>query len=140
MIDYDKLRKSLKHLEQQFDNYKIARERLELTDIDREAIAESVIHRFETCFDSLWKDLKRYLIEELGLADVPNSPKPILKVAGQNDLFASSVEQWLKYADARTNTAHDYSGDKAAETLLIVGDFVDDAIGLYQTMTGTTWE
>ena len=110
------------------------------SDIDREAIAESVIHRFETCYDTLWKDLKRYLIEEIGLADAPNSPKPLLKLAGQNDLFASSVEQWLKYADARTSTAHDYSGEKAEETLAVVGDFIDDAIGLYQTMTGTTWE
>ena len=140
MIDYDKLQKSLKHLELQFANHKRAQGRPELTDIDREAIAESVIQRFETCYDTLWKDLKRYLIEEIGLADIPNSPKPLLKLAGQNDLFASPVEQWLKYADARTSTAHDYSGDKAAEALLIVGDFIDDAIGLYQTMTGTTWE
>jgi nucleotidyltransferase substrate binding protein (TIGR01987 family) len=140
MIDYDKLQKSLKHLELQYANHKLAQDRPELADIDREAIAESVIQRFETSYDTLWKDLKRYLIEELGLADVPNSPKPILKLAGENDLFASPVEQWLKYADARTSTAHDYSGEKAAEVLLIVGDFIDDAIGLYQTMTGTTWE
>lgn len=140
MIDYDKLNKSLKHLELQYANYEHANARPELTDIDREAIAESVIQRFETCYDTLWKDLKRYLIEEIGIADVPNSPKPVLKLAGENDLFASSVEQWLQYADARTRTAHDYSGDKAAETLLIVGDFIDDAIGLYQTMSGTTWE
>lgn len=140
MIDYDKFQKSLKHLELQYANHKLARDRPELADIDREAIAESVIQRFETCYDTLWKDLKRYLIEEFGLADVPNSPKPILKLAGENDLFASAVEQWLKYADARTSTAHDYSGEKAAEVLLIVGDFIDDAIGLYQTMTGTTWE
>ena len=140
MIDYDKLKKSLKHLELQFDNYKLAQDRPELTDIDREAIAESVIQRFETCYDTLWKDLKRYLIEDIGLADVPDSPKKILRLADQNDLFAATVEQWLKYADARTSTAHDYSGEKAAEVLLIVGDFIDDAIGLYQTMTGTTWE
>jgi nucleotidyltransferase substrate binding protein (TIGR01987 family) len=140
MIDYDKLQKSLKHLEQQFENYQRAQERTELIEIDREAIAESVIHRFETCFDTLWKDLRRYLTEEIGLADVPNSPKPVLKLAGQNNLFAASVEQWLKYTDARNSSAHDYSGDKAAETLLLVGDFIEDAIGLYQTMTETTWE
>jgi len=140
MIDYDKLQKSLKHLEQQFANYQLAQDRPELTELDREAIAESVIQRFETCYDTLWKDLKRYLIEDSGLADVPDSPKKILKLAGQNELFASPVEQWLKYADARTSTAHDYSGEKAAEALLIVGDFIDDAIGLYQTMSGTTWE
>ena len=140
MIDYDKLQKALKHLELQYANHKQAQSRTELTEIDREAIAESVIQRFETCYDTLWKDLKRYLIEEIGLADVPNSPKPLLKLAGQNDLFASSVEQWLKYAEARTNTAHDYSGEKAQEALTLMGDFIDDAIGLYQTMTGTTWE
>jgi nucleotidyltransferase substrate binding protein (TIGR01987 family) len=140
MIDYEKLQKALKHLELQFANYQMAQDRPELNEIDREAIAESVIQRFETCYDTLWKDLKRYLIEEIGLADVPNSPKPLLKLAGQNELFASTVEKWLEYADARTATAHDYSGEKAAETLLIVGDFIDDAIGLYQTMTKTTWE
>jgi nucleotidyltransferase substrate binding protein (TIGR01987 family) len=140
MIDYEKLQKSLKHLELQFANYKLSQDRPELTELDREGIAESVIQRFETCYDTLWKDLKRYLIEDIGLADVPNSPKPIIKLAGQNDLFAAPVEQWLKYADARTDTAHDYSGEKAAETLLVVGDFIDDAIGLYQTMSGTTWE
>jgi nucleotidyltransferase substrate binding protein (TIGR01987 family) len=140
MIDYDKLRKSLKHLELQFENFKSAQSRPELTEIDREAIAESVIQRFETCYDTLWKVLKRYLSEETGLADTPNSPKPILKLAGQNDLLPSPVEQWLKYADARTNTAHDYSGDKAEECLAIMADFIDDAIGLYQTMSGQTWE
>lgn len=139
MIDYEKLQKALKHLELQFANYQHTQERPELTEIDREAIAESVIQRFETGYDSLWKDLKRYLIEELGLADVPNSPKPILKLAGENDLLPASVGRWLAYADARTRTAHDYSGEKAAETLLIVGDFIQDAICLYQTMTGKSW-
>lgn len=140
VIDYDKLQKSLKHLELQFQNYRVAQDRPELTDLDREAIAESVIQRFETCYDTLWKDLHRYLIEEVGLGDVPNSPKPILKLAGQQKLLAASVEQWLRYADARTATAHDYSGDKAEATLALAEDFIDDAIGLYQTMTGTTWE
>jgi nucleotidyltransferase substrate binding protein (TIGR01987 family) len=140
MIDYDKLQKSLKHLQLQFENFKNAQSRAELTEIDREAIAESVIQRFETCYDTLWKVLKRYLSEEIGLADTPNSPKPILKLAGQNDLLPSTVEQWLKYADARTNTAHDYSGEKAEECLAIMADFIDDAIGLYQTMSGQTWE
>lgn len=143
MIDYDKLQKALKHLELQYANHQQAQSRPELTDIDREAIAESVIQRFETCYDTLWKDLKRYLIEEIGLPDVPNSPKPLWKLAGQNNLLAERVEQWLIYADARTSTAHDYNGEKAEEAeevLALMGDFIADAIGLYQTMTGTTWE
>ncbi|VFM96672.1 MAG: nucleotidyltransferase substrate binding protein, HI0074 family [Candidatus Kentron sp. G] len=137
MIDYDKLEKSLRHLETQFINHQRARKRPELTELDREAIAESVIQRFETCYDSLWKVLKRYLAEILGLPEVPNSPKPIIRLAGQNDLLPSPVEQWLKYADARIGTSHDYSGKKALDTLAVIEAFIADAIALYQSMTGT---
>ena len=140
MIDFEKLQKSLKHLETQHVNYLGMENRHSLTDLDREAIAESVIQRFETCYDTLWKDLKRYLIEEMGLAEVPNSPKPILKLAGQNSLLPSLVEKWLKYADARTGTAHDYSGEKAEEALQLIGDFLQDASNLYQTISGKSWK
>lgn len=140
MIDYDKFKKALKHLELQFENYKKSGDRENLTELDSEALAESVIHRFETCYDCLWKILKRYLIEELGIPEVPNSPKPILRLGFEDKLFSSTLEQWLQYADARLDTSHDYSGEKAEECLKLMGDFIDDAIGLYQTMTGETWE
>jgi len=140
LIDYSKLQKSLKHLEVQFDNWQRAKDRPELTELDREAIGESVIQRFETCYDTLWKTLKRYLTEEVGLADTPNSPKPVLKLADQNDLLSGSVEQWLLYADARTSTAHDYSGEKAEECLALMNDFINDAINLAQTMIGQPWK
>ena len=107
--------------------------------------------------------MKRYLIEELGLAHAPNSPKPVFKLAYENDLFNTPLEQWLRYAEARGNTAHDYSlfrnhsplegesarqgrspqasrwGDKQQACLDIMGDFIDDAIGLYQTMSEKAW-
>lgn len=136
MIDYSKLKKSLKHLETQYENHIASQYRSELSDLDK----ESTIQRFETGYDTLWKTLKRYLIEELGIPEVPNSPKPILRLAFDNQLFASPMEQWLRYADARIDTAHDYDGDKAAQCLALMKDFIDDAIGLYQTMTGSTWE
>ena len=72
-MDFDKFQKSLKHLELQYQNYQNLEERSELDTLDQEAIKESVIQRFETCYDTLWKHLKRYLTEELGLAEVPNS-------------------------------------------------------------------
>ena len=50
------------------------------------------------------------------------------------------LEEWFGYADARTGSAHDYSGEKAQACLDIMGTFIDDAIGLYQTMSGETWE
>ena len=59
MIDYDKFQLSLKRLEEQHDNYQ--QHDPSLSDLNREAIAESVIQRFETCYDCLWKVLKRIL-------------------------------------------------------------------------------
>ena len=66
--------------------------------------------------------------------------KPVSGQGAENLLLASPIEQWLKYADARIGTAHDYDGDKAALCLALMGDFIGDAIGLYQTMSGTRWE
>ena len=138
MIDYGKFRLSLKRLEQQNENYR--RENPALSDLDREGIAESVIQRFETCYDCLWKVLKRYLTEALGIAETPNSPKPVLRLANENDLFAAPLEPWLRYADARIDTSHDYDGEKAKACRALVPNFIDDAIGLYQTMSGAAWE
>ena len=88
----------------------------------------------------MWKVLKRYLLEGLGIPEVPNSPKPIFRMANENNLFVSSLEQWLRYANARIETSDDYSGEKSEDALLLMSDFIDDAIRLYQTMSGNTWE
>lgn len=138
MIDYSKLRLSLKRLEEQHENH--LRQDSSLPVLIREGIAESVIQRFKTCYDCLWKVLKRYLNEELGIAEPPNSPKPIIRLAYENNLFASPLEQWLRYAEVRIGTSHDYDGEKAQACLELMPNFVDDAIGLYQTMTGAAWE
>ena len=138
MIDYSKLRLSLKRLEEQNRNYRQGNPLL--SDLDREGIAESVIQRFETCYDCLWKVLKRFHIEALGIADPPNSPKPVFRLAHENDLLAVPLAQWFRYADARIATSHDYDGAKAQACLALVPDFIDDAIGLYQTMSGAPWE
>lgn len=140
MIDYSKFQKSLKHLEEQYNNYLTLDEKDYLSKIDKEAIAESVIQRFETCYDTLWKVLKRYLNEELGLPEVPNSPWPLFQISAENKLFTSDVLQWKKYVDARISTSHDYSGEKAQKALELMGDFIGDAIDLYITMTNGTWE
>ncbi|MBF0626617.1 MAG: nucleotidyltransferase substrate binding protein [Magnetococcales bacterium] len=140
MMDDPKLKKALKHLEVQFFNHQRALQRSELSELDREAIAESVIQRFEISYDTLWKSLRRHLIDVLGLPEVPGSPKPILKLAGQQGLLPSPVEQWLKYAEARIGTTHDCSGEKAVEALSLAGAFIADAIDLYHTLTGNSWQ
>jgi nucleotidyltransferase substrate binding protein (TIGR01987 family) len=138
MIDYEKFEKSLKNLEVQLKNYTGARNRPELSGIDREAIAESVIQRFEICYDCLWKVLKRCLKENFGISDLPNSPKPLFRIAFENQLFPA-IEQWLIYADARINTSHDYSEVKAGATIDTAFMFVQDVKALYQKLTGKQW-
>ena len=70
----------------------------------------------------------------------PTVPRPILQLADSNNLLSSPYSQWKQYIAARVDTTHDYSEEKAKKALGIVGNFIDDAIGLYQTMTGETWE
>ena len=138
MIDYEKFQQSLKRLEEQQENYRTLD--ASLSQLTKEGIAESVVRRFKVCYDCLWKVLKRYLIEGLGIVDLPNSPKPVFKMAFENGMFAAPLEDWLNYADQRIDMTHDYSGEKANACLEITGDFIDDAIGLYQTMTEETWD
>ena len=138
MIDYSKFRLSLARLQDQYANYRELNP--SLPEVTREAVAESVIHRFETCYDCMWKALKRHLVEALGIPDVPNSPKPILRSAFENDLLDSPLERWLGYAGHRVGTSHDYSLTKAEDCLAIVGDFIADADALYEALTGEPWD
>ncbi len=137
MIDYSKYRSSLKRLEEQNGHRQGNPAR---SDLDREGIAESVIQRFKTCYDCLWKVLKRHLIEDLGVADPPNSPKPIFRLAHENHVLPSPLAQWLRYADARIDTSHDYDGEKAQACLALAPAFIDDAVRLYQTLSGAPWK
>lgn len=137
MIDYSKLQKALKHLELQFANLQTLD--CSQPQLIREAVAESVIQRFETCYDCLWKVLKRFLIEELGLPETPNSPKPVFRTAFENDLLKNGVENWLNYAEARIGTSYDYSGEKALAAIKIMPSFIENAISLYRIMSKEEW-
>ncbi len=137
MVDFGKLRSSLRRLEEQYANHR--NENAALSDLDREAIAESVIQRFKTCHDCLWKVLKSYLMENLGIADAPNSPKPVFRIAHERLRLEAPIEQWLRYPDARTGTAHDHDGEQAKACLALVPDFIRDAIDIYETMSDSPW-
>ncbi|MDR1327514.1 MAG: nucleotidyltransferase substrate binding protein [Heliobacteriaceae bacterium] len=135
MIDYGNFKKALKHLELQFQNYQNP-DNMSLPVITQEAVKESVIQRFETCCDCMWKVLKRYLKEDLGIPDVPESPKPVFRLAFVNNLLSSDMDFWLQYIDVRNGTAHDYSGEKAETALSLMSNFISDARRLYETMSG----
>ena len=137
-IDYSKFRLSLRRLEEQHANYR--RTDVQRPELDQEGVAESVIQRFETCYDCLWKVLRRYLIDRIGIPEVPNGPNPVFRLAHQNGLLGSPIDHWFAYAQKRIDTAHDYDGEKAKGCLEAVPDFIGDAKDLYQTMSGDAWQ
>ncbi len=136
-IDYGKFKKALKLLEEQ--NNRLNSEVGSMEEWVIDAVKESTIQRFETCWDCLWKVLKRYLEIEIGLAEVPNGPNPILRLANENSVLTSSIEDWLMYARVRVGTSHDYSGVKATDALKCMSSFIDDAVKLYEKMSGESW-
>lgn len=125
MIDYSKLKLAIQHLNAQWENYATCDSRPELSPLDRDAIRESVIQRFEVAYDVLWKAIKRYLMFTLGLPEIPNSPKPILRLAHENGILSADISFWLKVADARVATSHDYSSTKADACIELLPTFLD---------------
>ena len=137
-IDYSNFSTSLKNLETQHEH--LLNLPSSFPAYVHEGMTESVIQRFEICYDALWKVLRRYLIESLGLAEVPSSPLPLLRIADANQLLAAGGEQWELYVETRISTTHDYDGEKAAEAVALMPEFISDAIGLHTAMTGEPWE
>ena len=65
-----------------------------------------------------------YAREKSGLPAMPNSPMPIFRITHENGLIDQGMhERLVNYNKARGNSAHDYSMEKAEETLNKVGDF-----------------
>ena len=137
-IDYGNFKASLRNLQAQYEH------RLNLPaeypDYVREGMTESVIQRFEVCYDSLWKALRRHLIEEIGVPDVPNGPRPVFRAAGQAGLLPAAPDQWETYVEARIDTTHDYSALKVEQAIAVMPDFIRDAAALYTALTGELWE
>lgn len=139
VIDYGVFRKTLRNLEAQHHNLMNHSESLPAW--LQEAAVESVIQRFELCYDALWKVLRRHLIYVLGNPQVPNSPRPVFRIAGNSGLLAANGDRWQTYVDTRVNTTHRYDEEKALQAVsTIVPQFISDAIDLYTTMTQELWE
>lgn len=82
MIGYIRLRDSIDSLDAQFENFKTLDS--SQPQLIQEAVFESVVRRFNVCFDCLWRNLRIYLIKEMGLPEVEDNPKPVLRIANEN--------------------------------------------------------
>ena len=133
--NYNKFKESLARLQERYNDYL---KHQELEAFLSESIKESCIQRFEICFDTSWKHLRKYLIDEMGLVDIPASPNPVFRKADANKLI-SDAELWIDFNKKRGDTVHDYCGDKADETFAIIPAFITEAIGLYEVISGEEW-
>ena len=126
-------------MKEKYTDYEEMDTRSELRESDKDSIRESLIQRFEVCFDTLWKYINRHLEEEQLLVKVPNSPKPLFRFAHESGLIDNEIlERLFDYAQARVDTSHDYSLEKAENTLGKISGFIEDASEIYQTMI--SWE
>ncbi|MCY4524888.1 MAG: nucleotidyltransferase substrate binding protein [Halobacteriovoraceae bacterium] len=132
MIKYDNFKKALGRLKEQNNLYK--QEDVEKPHRYTDSAKESLVQRFETCYDCLWKTLQKYLKEELGISEEFGKAPIVFRAAIKNN-FLSSRWPWKKYNKARIGTAHDYDASKAQEVIDLVDEFIKDAIELYQKMS-----
>jgi nucleotidyltransferase substrate binding protein (TIGR01987 family) len=103
--------------------------------LERQAVQDSLIKRFEYTLEVAWKTCKRHLEEEGFSEAATGSPKSIMRLAAQRNLIADP-ERWFGYLRFRQDTSHDYSSDKAEAVLDVTEDFYLDVTKLYQGMTG----
>lgn len=133
--DYEKLKMSLDNLQEQYAVYATIDD-LNLPAVIQKSVRNSVIKCFEVCYDTLWKHLKKFMLEEENLVDVPNSPQGIFRRAHESGVIDQETEKRLiDYNKIRALVAHDYRMEKAGKALGIMGDFIQDAGELYERLT-----
>ncbi len=136
-MDFKQLKMAVCRFEEMLNAYKD--DTADRTELEKDAIQDSLVKRFEYTLEISWKSCKRYLREEGFVEAATGSPKSIMRLAGEAGILRS-VGNWIGYIDARQSTSHDYSEEKADQVLAAVDDFYDDVIGLYQTLSGEIWE
>ena len=135
-MDYEKLEKALMRLREKYSDYQEMHERPELRESDKDSIKESLVKRFEICYGTLWKHLKKHMEQVENLPSVPNSPPRIFRTAHESAFIdAGMQERLIQYNELRSHSAHDCNMEKADRLLEKTGDFIQDASDIYQAMT-----
>ena len=132
--NYEKLEKSLARLKEQYEFFKSNEQTL--SGNIKEAVKESTIKRFDICYDTLLKHLRKFMKEQLGMSEVKDSPIDIFRKAKNAGIINEDMQKQLHhYKEIRNNSAHDYSEKEAQKTIGIIEDFIADVSEIYQKMT-----
>ena len=132
---YTQLKRVLSRLNEMLRKYKYS-DGYEPLIVD--ALREATVRRFFCSLEVAWKTCKRHLSEQGFLEASTGSPKSIMRLAFSNGLI-SDATPWIRYIDARQNTAHDYSEEQLDAVIEVVASFFTDAVALYEKMSGEKW-
>lgn len=89
---------------------------------------DSLIQRFEFCYELAWKTLEEYLIYQ-GLSG-EHTPRRVLKVAYQHQIIEEK-DCWVAMISDRNMSSHEYSEEKMiALSQRIVDDYVGELVWL----------
>ncbi len=95
-------------------------------------VRDCCIQRFEYSYELSYKMLKRYL-EQTSIAPVEidyMSMQEIIRLSAEKGLVQHSWDKWHIYRMARNTTSHAYNQSKAAEVMLIIPEFYEEAVYL----------
>lgn len=138
-VNHEKLELTLARLREKYADYQEMDARLELRESDKDSIRESLIQRYATCFETLSGHIRKNLAEQQLLVHVPNSPKPLFRLAHETGLIDKEIlEHLFDYARTRVHVGHDYSMENTEDALSKIDGFIQDASEVYETMVA--WE
>ncbi|MGI9371857.1 MAG: nucleotidyltransferase substrate binding protein [Hyphomicrobiales bacterium] len=138
MSDFTNLNDALKNLELFWQFF--AKHCDAIDGVQKQLEEMGIVKAFEICYEAMMKSLRRHLVEELAVPELATGRKTIIRVANENGLFRDGgIEQWFKYINARSASSHEDSKARMPAIHALMPDFIDDAISLYQTMSGKSW-
>jgi len=127
-MDYTQLKTAIQRFSEMLDAFQ---NNIDRPSLEKEAIQDSLVKRFEYTLEVAWKICKKHLEEE-GFAEAKTgSPKSIIRLAAQTGLI-NNPESWLYYMQLREDLFTDFSKNKIKSVLNIAESFQKDMVYFHQ--------
>ncbi len=93
----------------------------------KEVVRAGVIQHFEVTYELCWKFIKRWLELNRNSVEVDGvTRRELFRLAAEHRLI-ESVDEWMRYHDARNSTSHIYEFETAVEVFDIAPTFCSAA-------------
>ena len=93
---------------------------------DSELMRDGLIKRFEFTYDTFWKYLKEFILEEYSVAVKPPSPRNVSRVAHEHELMTEGqMNLAFDMIGARNETTHTYDREVGIQVAKSVPKFYE---------------